>query len=103
MRLINSNVRMRRKGAGTGFACGVWPLQVGAFAVIMAVSVAAGQVGSREVKLWPDGAPGAKGTPTRKNEEREAVGQRDPGLEKRLQTIWGKPKATIDTPWAERN
>ncbi len=34
-------------------------------------------------------------------EERDAVGQRDPILEKLLLAIWGRPKATLDTPWEE--
>ncbi len=38
-----------------------------------------------------------------KKEEREAVGQRDPVLEKYLQKTWGKPKATMDTPWEQRS
>jgi len=32
-------------------------------------------------------------------EEREAVGRRDPVLEQFLQKTWGKPRATMDTPW----
>ena len=36
-----------------------------------------------------------------KKEEREAVGQRDPILEKLLIAIWGRPKANLDTPWNE--
>jgi len=34
-----------------------------------------------------------------RKEEREAVGQRDPVLKKFLQKTWGKPNATMDTPW----
>lgn len=34
-------------------------------------------------------------------EERDAVAQRDPILEKLLLTIWGKPMAHLDTPWEE--
>jgi hypothetical protein len=34
-----------------------------------------------------------------KKQERDAVGQRDPILEKLLLEIWGKPKAHLDTPW----
>jgi dipeptidyl-peptidase-4 len=34
-----------------------------------------------------------------RKEEREAVGRRDPVLEEFLQKTWGKPHATIDTPW----
>ena len=33
-------------------------------------------------------------------EERDAVGQRDPILEKFLLKTWGKPEANMDTPWA---
>jgi hypothetical protein len=36
-----------------------------------------------------------------RKEERDAVGQRDPVLEKFLQKTWGKPKATMDTPGIE--
>ena len=35
-----------------------------------------------------------------KKQERDAVGQRDPILERLLLNIWGKPKAHLDTPWA---
>jgi len=37
-----------------------------------------------------------------RREERDAVGQRDPVLEEFLQKTWGKPKATMDTPWEQR-
>ena len=33
-------------------------------------------------------------------EERDAVGRRDPILEKFLLKAWGKPEANMDTPWA---
>jgi acetyl esterase/lipase len=33
-------------------------------------------------------------------EERDAVGQRDPILERFLLKTWGKPEANMDTPWA---
>lgn len=35
-------------------------------------------------------------------EEREAVGRRDPVLEEFLRKTWGKPRATMDTPWEGR-
>ncbi|MBL7134775.1 MAG: alpha/beta hydrolase [Phycisphaerae bacterium] len=34
-----------------------------------------------------------------RKKERDAMGQRDPILEKFLQKTWGKPKANMDTPW----
>lgn len=34
-----------------------------------------------------------------RRDEREAVGKRDPVLEKYLNKIWGSPKAVMDTPW----
>ena len=35
--------------------------------------------------------------------ERKAVGARDPVLEVFLQKTWGKPNATMDTPWERRS
>ena len=64
---IQSDDRMG-KGTGTGgdnaigFVRGARPLLLLACVVAWAVSVAAGPVSGQDVKLWPDGAPGAKGT-----------------------------------------
>jgi hypothetical protein len=46
----------------TGFVRGARPLLLLACVVAWAVSVAAGPIYGQDVKLWPDGAPGAKGT-----------------------------------------
>ncbi|MCU0979351.1 MAG: hypothetical protein MUF25_09320 [Pirellulaceae bacterium] len=64
---IESDDRMG-KGTGTGgdnaigFVRGARPLLLVACVVAWTVSVAAGPVYGQDVKLWPDGAPGAKGT-----------------------------------------
>ncbi|MBC8872716.1 MAG: alpha/beta hydrolase [Planctomycetes bacterium] len=75
--LIKSDDQMTGRGMGTGgekgtgFVRGARPLLLLACAVALAISVAAGSVYGQDVKLWPDGAPGAKGndkndTPTLK-------------------------------------
>jgi len=38
-----------------------------------------------------------------KKKEREALGRRDPVLEEFLQKTWGKPNATMVTPWERPN
>lgn len=68
LRPIKSDDQMTGKGTrtggenGTGFVRGARPLFRVACLVALAVSVAAGPVYGQDVKLWPDGAPGAKGT-----------------------------------------
>jgi hypothetical protein len=67
-RLIKSDDQMTGKGTGTGggtrtgFVRGARLLLLVAWVVALAVSVAARPVFGQDVKLWPDGAPGAKGT-----------------------------------------
>jgi len=54
----------KRTGAGgekgTGFVRGAYPLLLVACVVALAVSVAAGPMYGQDVRLWPDGAPGAR-------------------------------------------
>jgi hypothetical protein len=67
LRRIKCDDRLTSNGAGTGgeqgtgFVRGARPLVLVACVVAWAVSVAAGVVYGQEVKLWPAGAPGAKG------------------------------------------
>jgi len=66
--LIKRDDQMTGRGTGTGGKKGTGivradlPLLLVVCVVALAVSVAAGPVHGQEVKLWPEGAPGAKGT-----------------------------------------
>ena len=62
LRPVRIDDGMTGKGTGTGVLRGSRPLFPVACVVALAVFVAAGPGYGQNVKLWPDGAPGARGT-----------------------------------------